>query len=110
MYRIWLEEILGIKLRGDKLYVDPVIHSSWESFRVKLKWQSSTYEILVQNPKGATNGVISVVHDGEAVDASGIRLIGDGQIHQVVVTLGEPRPSGKRPAGIPIEQEKVTAR
>ena len=32
MYRVWIEEILGFKLRGTRLTINPVIPRSWEGF------------------------------------------------------------------------------
>ena len=48
MYRVYLEEIIGLKVRGDKFTLDPVLPSHWDQVRVKFK----NYEILILNPKG----------------------------------------------------------
>ncbi len=36
MYRIWIEEVLGFRLRGDRFTVDPAIPDEWAGFRVDL--------------------------------------------------------------------------
>ena len=33
MYRVWIEEVLGLKKRGDRLFIDPVIPDWWDGFQ-----------------------------------------------------------------------------
>ncbi|MCW8872491.1 MAG: hypothetical protein OQK01_07745, partial [Xanthomonadales bacterium] len=41
MYRAWVEEILGIKRRGDVLIIDPVIPPSWNGFSVTFHFNAA---------------------------------------------------------------------
>ena len=75
MYRIWLEEVLGFKLRGDVLTVSPVIPEDWPGFEISYRYRSATYEIRVE--RGAP---------GDATPGS-IRLVDDGGVHRVSVVL-----------------------
>ncbi len=89
LYRAGLEWILGFRVRGATLSVDPCIPRSWPSYSIRLRHLSSTYEIRVDNPSGVSHGVSSVSLDGKALsDHGNIPLVDDGAAHQVLVVLG----------------------
>ena len=50
MYRAGLEWILGCRLRGATLLLNPCIPRNWPGFEVTLRYRSSRYEIEVENP------------------------------------------------------------
>jgi cyclic beta-1,2-glucan synthetase len=88
MYRAGIEWILGFRLRGSRLYIDPCIPRAWRSFRIDFRYHSARYEIHVENPNGVTRGVASVEIDGTFVPhSSGIPLAGDGATHSIRVAL-----------------------
>ena len=90
MYRAGIEWILGFRLRGTRLYLDPCIPHAWRSFEITFRYHSARYEIVVENPHGVTRGVSSVELDGAPL-ASGskyIQLADDGATHHVRVVLG----------------------
>ena len=90
MYRAGIEWILGFRLRGTRLYLDPCIPRAWRSFEITFRYHSSRYEIVVENPHGVARGVSSVELDG-ALLAGGsmhIPLADDGATHHVRVVLG----------------------
>ena len=60
MYRAGIEWILGFRLRGGLLYLDPCIPRAWPRFEIVFRYHSSRYEIVVENPHGVTRGVSSV--------------------------------------------------
>ena len=41
IYRVWLEEVLGFKLRGDTLTIDPVIPRDWPGFHLRYRHKST---------------------------------------------------------------------
>jgi cyclic beta-1,2-glucan synthetase len=47
MYRIWIEEVLGFRLRGNRLTIDPVLPDDWPGFDLTYKYGSTIYEIKV---------------------------------------------------------------
>lgn len=87
MYRIWLEEILGFKLRNSILKIDCTIPSQWEQFEIHYQYHTSTYEITITNPNHVSRGVSSITLDGVALPSKEIQLIDDGSKHIVKVTL-----------------------
>jgi cyclic beta-1,2-glucan glucanotransferase len=89
MYRAGIEAILGFRLSGRTLRVDPCIPQSWPGFKMTMRYHSARYEILVENPHGVCRGVESTTLDGDAVDAAaGVTLIDDGAEHVIQVILG----------------------
>ncbi len=89
MHRAGLEWILGFRLRGDRLDLDPCIPRAWRGFEIRFRHHSSRYEIVVENPKGVMRGVSSVEVDGAALPGgSGVALSDDGRVHRVRVVLG----------------------
>ena len=72
-YRAVIEEMLGLKKRGDKLYISPRVPDSWRDFEVKAKLEGTEVVILARN-----TGVKRIVIDGVEVDF--IRLDG-GEKH-----------------------------
>jgi cyclic beta-1,2-glucan synthetase len=90
MHRAGIEWILGVRLRGKRLHLDPCIPRRWPSFEITFRYHSSRYEVVVENPKGVMRGVASVELDGVAL-ASGItfiELVDDSATHSVRVVLG----------------------
>jgi cyclic beta-1,2-glucan glucanotransferase len=89
LYRTGLEWILGFRLRGMVLGIDPCIPRSWPRYSVKFRYHSSTYNIQVENPSGVTRGVVLTELDGKLLaGAANIPLEDDGAVHLVRVVLG----------------------
>ena len=64
MQRAGIESILGLRLEGDRLCVDPCIPKEWPGFEASLQHGSSRYEIRVENPEGVEHGVVCASVDG----------------------------------------------
>ena len=92
MQRAGVESILGVRLRGDVLALDPCIPSTWAGFRVSLRHGSARYEIAVENPEGVQRGVAFAALDGEVVAGRPLLLdlVDDGAVHLVRLRLGLP--------------------
>jgi cyclic beta-1,2-glucan synthetase len=90
LYRTGVESILGLRLRGDTLALDPCIPGSWRGFEIVFRYRSSRYEIAVENPRGVSRGVAATELDGAALplNAMQIPLSDDGATHRVRVVLG----------------------
>jgi cyclic beta-1,2-glucan synthetase len=92
MYRAGIEAILGFKLIGNRLQIDPAIHSEWKYYKIVYRYGNSTYEIEVNNPHGLTTGVSQYGLDGESMEGEqlGILLTDDYRTHTIVVELTMP--------------------
>jgi cyclic beta-1,2-glucan synthetase len=100
MYRTALEAILGFHQRGEELYIEPCIPSSWKEFTVEYRFRSATYEIKVENPNGAQSGAVDLTVDGRSVEKA-IALVDDGKHHRVTASLRSS------PSSVPEKQEKA---
>ena len=89
LYRTGLEWLLGIRLRQDRLLIDPCIPTTWPRYSVAYRRGATRYDVTVENPNGVSRGVTRLELDGEAIDAStGVRLADDAAVHLVQVVLG----------------------
>jgi len=88
MYRAGLESILGFKLTGNRLNIDPCIPRGWREYEIVYKRGSSTYHLLVENPHGLNRGVAKIELDaGEPLAGRDLELVDDGKEHYVRITL-----------------------
>jgi cyclic beta-1,2-glucan synthetase len=90
MYQAGVESILGFRLRGATLELNPCIPRAWPGFEINFRYHSARYEIVVDNPHGVSRGVVSVDLDGQALQGVGVAipLVDDGVMHRVRVVLG----------------------
>jgi cellobiose phosphorylase len=88
MYRIWVEEVLGFKLRGDRLTLNPVVPDDWPGFELTYRYRSTTYKIEVDRGPGLDSMRMRL--DGRVVSGGAITLVDDGVTHRIGVLI--PRP------------------
>lgn len=88
LYRSGLEDILGLRQRGDTFIVDPCIPSTWPECTVTWQYHETRYVITIRNPERRCRGVAAATLDGTTTNPAAIQLRNDGGVHQVVVTLG----------------------
>jgi cyclic beta-1,2-glucan synthetase len=90
MQRAGVESILGLRIRGADLHLDPCISKAWPSFEMRVRRQSARYDIVVDNPAGVSRGVQFAEIDGVEITERPLRLrmVDDGAVHRVRVTLG----------------------
>ncbi len=75
MYRVAVEYILGLRFRGDRLFLKPVIPSHWPGFESTVRRGGGEYVIKVENPEGLCSGRLELTLDGAAADPeAGIAL------------------------------------
>lgn len=72
-YRAVIEELLGLKKRGDKLYISPCVPEDWQQFGVKAELEGTRVDIIARR-----TGRRRIAADGEEVPF--VRLEG-GEIH-----------------------------
>jgi cyclic beta-1,2-glucan synthetase len=90
MYRAGIEWVLGIRVRGSVVSIDPCIPRGWRGFEFTLRHGSATYSITVTNPFGLNHGVSHAqLDDGTLLRAPlNIPLENDGAVHRVRVVMG----------------------
>jgi cyclic beta-1,2-glucan synthetase len=97
LYRAGIEWILGLRLRGETLLIDPCIPRAWSGYEMTFRYGSSRYKIGIANPHGTTRGVASIeldgislvtIFDGNPTVPAKLPLVDDGAVHRVRVVLG----------------------
>jgi cyclic beta-1,2-glucan synthetase len=90
MQRAGVESILGLRIEGGALRLDPCIPRSWPRFEITLRHGASRYEIVVENPQSVQRGVAAAELDGVKIAARplSIPLEDDGAVHRLQVRLG----------------------
>jgi cyclic beta-1,2-glucan synthetase len=95
MYRAGLESILGFKVRGGRLLIEPSIPRSWPGYELTYRHLSSRYEVTVENPHGVNGGVHGAwLDDQRLAPAASIPLVDDGATHKVRIVLGQEPDQG----------------
>ncbi len=88
MYRAWVEEILGLEVRGDVMRLDPTIPGWWDGFGMKYRHGEAIYDIQVENPEHCERGVALVELDGQRMKDGVIPLCRELIKHRVLVRMG----------------------
>jgi cellobiose phosphorylase len=87
MYRLGTEMLLGIQRMGDSLKIEPHIPRDWAEYQINYRFGKTMYHIRVLHRDGA--GPREITMDGTAIPDTLIPLADDGQVHEVVLRLGE---------------------
>jgi cellobiose phosphorylase len=90
MYRVSFDNMLGVRPTYSGLMIDPVIPSSWKSFKVERIFRGTKYIIEVENPGGVEQGIKSVVADGVQIEGN-ILPVSDKKICKVKVVMGKTK-------------------
>jgi cyclic beta-1,2-glucan synthetase len=113
MYQLIVESLLGLRLEGSKLRVEPCLPEGWQGYKIHYRYRDTLYHIIVRRVAGQTGQPVRVTVDGvevhgatlEGTDPGGtagqgvarpqcrIRLVDDRKEHDVEVRLGAPTPS-----------------
>lgn len=95
MYQAGIEWILGLRRRGDRLYIRPCIPAEWPGFSASYRCGSAEYHITVRNPEQKSTGQSKLSVDGQEADISAysaedgpfIELRDDHREHRIELTL-----------------------
>jgi cyclic beta-1,2-glucan synthetase len=90
MYRAWVEEVLGLKVHGDHMQLNPVVPGWWEGFHLRYRHGEAIYEIQIENPEGCERGVSWVEMDGQRMRDGVIPLDRALVKHRILVHMGKP--------------------
>jgi cyclic beta-1,2-glucan synthetase len=90
MQRAGVESILGMRVHGASLNLDPCIPNAWPGFEMTLRYGSARYQIRVENPDGVGRGIASAQLDETVIAERPLCLLlaDDGATHHLRVRLG----------------------
>lgn len=86
LYRVCLENILGLQRRGNTLRLEPCIPRGWQEYNLEYRFGSRLYAIKVLNPQGVSRGVVSLRVNGVPCQEVELREVGEPV--QVIVVMG----------------------
>jgi cyclic beta-1,2-glucan synthetase len=87
MYRLIVESLLGLKLRGDRLRVEPCFPTDWSAFSVHYRYRETVYHITVHHetpPPGAKR----LRMDDQEQDDVDVPMVNDQREHWVEMWAG----------------------
>ncbi|MCH5276813.1 MAG: cyclic beta 1-2 glucan synthetase [Desulfovibrionaceae bacterium] len=92
MYRLMLESLLGLSVRGDRLRLEPLMPRDWPEFRLDYRRGSSLYHCVVtrvNRPQAGSAGSEPprLLLDGRLQAGPDIPLVDDGEDHSVELFL-----------------------
>jgi cellobiose phosphorylase len=109
MYRIAVENMLGLRREGERLRVNPCIPPSWTEFRVTYRYGKSELLLSYDNPSGVATGVRRIELDGQVLTEGTIPLVDDGRRHRVHVLMGESGAAADRGSSRSVDQHAHSA-
>ena len=83
-YRVGLEEILGLKKRGNKLRIEPNIPISWDGYKATYHYLDTVYNVEVVKSRKESATV-----DGKRVTNNTVSLVNDHGIHSIIVYVNK---------------------
>jgi cyclic beta-1,2-glucan synthetase len=87
MYQALIRWILGVRRKGDRLFINPVIPREWKEYSLEYRHGETKYFIKVENPDGISRGKIYITHNGQDVTDEGIVLCDDNSEHKIKVII-----------------------
>lgn len=109
LYRVLIEDILGMQLHGSRLRMQPCLPEEWPEFQISYRRQQTTWHIRVVNEMSSATQTWTSV-DGQSADGSEFELVADGQTHEVVIHWTGPNVAhdgSSRPTKRVIEPNRV---
>ena len=85
MYQLLVEWLLGVRRRGDRLVLRPLLPGDWEAFDVSYRFGATTFDIAVRAAAADADAELTV--DGTRSTDGTVALVDDGARHQVVLAV-----------------------
>ncbi|MEO7493406.1 MAG: glycosyl hydrolase family 65 protein [Massilia sp.] len=83
MYRYSVESLLGLRVEGDQLRLDPCVPAEWAGYELRYRYRETLYVIHVRCGAGAAQLTL----DGQRQNSMTLTLTDDGRTHQVEVHI-----------------------
>ncbi len=88
LYKVGLENIAGLRKKGDRLYIEPCIPHTWDRFDITYRKGTACWNIEVRNPDKVCHGVVYIAVDGKPRSDGYINLAEENGVHRVEVVMG----------------------
>ncbi|MGC9195439.1 MAG: GH36-type glycosyl hydrolase domain-containing protein [Syntrophobacteraceae bacterium] len=84
LYRLIVESLLGLELKGDTLRFTPCLPADWKEYKIHYRYRETVYHIAVGQPH-AGSGEMNVTVDGVKQQNKIVLLVDDHREHTVEV-------------------------
>ncbi len=90
-YRIWIEAVLGFRVQGDQLSLDPALPAGWNDFELDFRHGEANYHITVRRDPSASVRLTRV--NDQQLETDWIPLVRERSQNEIVLLLpAEPEP------------------
>jgi len=83
MYRLLIETLLGVNLKGDQLHLTSRLPKSWTTYKIHYRYRQTIYHITISRLAADSSGANSLSLDGQEISGKTIPLVDDGREHFV---------------------------
>lgn len=87
MYEAGIKYILGLRIEGRTLKIEPCISKDWNEYSIKYKYGNSIYRIKVINESKKNEGVKEIRLNGEKIEEKEIILDENGGVYTIEVEI-----------------------
>ena len=88
LYRLLVEDLLGMRLEVDVLTFAPLLPAGWPGFKLTYRYRNTFYHVEIRRTAPAAAAVRRVSVDGAEQPDLQIHLVDDGRERRVLVELG----------------------
>jgi cellobiose phosphorylase len=81
MYRLLVEDLLGVHLEGDRLRLAPRLPGSWASYKIHYRYRQTVYHITISRSADASVETGFLTLDGRDLPGVILPLVDDQQEH-----------------------------
>jgi cyclic beta-1,2-glucan synthetase len=89
-WRLGVEAILGLRLVGDRLQIEPCLPPRWSGYEATVRTEGGVLEIAVDNMKSSAGDAVEILVDGSIIEGNLVELPRNGETRHVMV-----RPKGR---------------
>jgi cellobiose phosphorylase len=87
LYRLILETLLGVEVKGDRLRFTPRLPQHWPGCEIRYRFHETVYRITVARAARSTGESMTLALDGELVTGPEIRMRDDRKEHRILCQL-----------------------
>ena len=86
MYKLIIEYLLGVKVQGEYITIEPLMPDHWLEFSLNYRYKDSNYQITVHQIATPNNDDKErIIVDGQSQPGTSFKLVNDENRHEVVV-------------------------
>ncbi|MFZ7120805.1 MAG: GH36-type glycosyl hydrolase domain-containing protein [Eubacteriaceae bacterium] len=87
MYSVGVEDILGLKKKGDKLFIEPCVPKQWEEYSIRYRFKEALYIINISNKNKESNHDKILIRVDGTIQQGYIPLKDDKDCYNVEVEI-----------------------